>query len=295
MVRAWSPIPCRALKGERTTVQYTAAMPSDVAAEVISNTPLSNDYNVLALAAPTIAEAASPGQFVMLKVAKGHDPLLRRPFSLFETISNGSGASVGFSILNKRIGASTSRLYDARPGDTVACLGPLGRGFTLIAPPAEAWMVAGGVGLAPFATLAKALVGAGISTTLFYGARRAEELFYVDWFSGLGVTMVLTTEDGSRGERGRVIAPLERALATRAAALPVTLYSCGPEGMLAATARVAARFNRPCQVSVERTMGCGMGGCYSCVVPMRDDEGHRHHVRSCLAGPVLDAARIDWD
>jgi dihydroorotate dehydrogenase electron transfer subunit len=73
------------------------------------------------------------------------------------------------------------------------------------------------------------------------------------------------------------------------------LYACGPEGMLAATAKTAARFNRPCQVSVERTMGCGMGGCYSCVVPMRNEHGGFHHVRSCLAGPVLAADQIIWD
>ena len=66
-------------------------------------------------------------------------------------------------------------------------------------------------------------------------------------------------------------------------------------GLLAATAKTAARFGRPCQVSVERIMGCGLGGCYSCVVPMRDDDGAFHHVRSCLAGPVLAADRIRWD
>jgi dihydroorotate dehydrogenase electron transfer subunit len=231
----------------------------------------------------------------MVKAADGHEPLLRRPFSVFEILNNGAGAPIGFSLLNKRIGPSTARLYEARTGDRISVLGPLGRPFTPVAPPAAAWMVAGGVGLAPFATLASALINAGIETTLFYGARSAAELFYVDWFLDLGVTMVLATEDGSRGERGRVIAPLEEALSGRSSADPVTLYACGPEGMLAATAKVAARFGRPCQVSVERTMGCGMGGCYSCVVPMLDADGRRHHVRSCLAGPVLDADRICWE
>jgi dihydroorotate dehydrogenase electron transfer subunit len=73
------------------------------------------------------------------------------------------------------------------------------------------------------------------------------------------------------------------------------LYACGPDGMLAATARVAARHRRPCQVSVERIMGCGLGGCYSCVVPMRGEGGGFHHVRSCLSGPVLAADQIVWD
>jgi dihydroorotate dehydrogenase electron transfer subunit len=48
-------------------------------------------------------------------------------------------------------------------------------------------------------------------------------------------------------------------------------------------------------VSVERVMGCGLGGCYSCVVPMRGDDGMYHNVRSCLAGPVLAADQILWD
>lgn len=270
-------------------------MASEASAEVISNTRLSDDYNVLALAAPEIAAAALPGQFVMVKAATGNDPLLRRPFSVFEVLRDHAGTPLGISLLSKRIGVSTRLLFDARAGQRVACLGPLGRPFSLVEPGTDAWMVAGGVGLAPFATLAEALTARGVRTTLFYGARSAAELFYLDFFRARGVSIVLTTEDGSLGERGRIIAPLDRRLADRDEASPVMLYACGPEGMLAATAKTAARYNRPCQVSVERIMGCGMGGCYSCVVPMRDEHGGAHHVRSCIAGPVLAADRIVWD
>ena len=270
-------------------------MPFDVAATVVANTALSHDFNVLALAAPQIAEAATPGQFLMVKAAGGHDPLLRRPFSIFEVLRDSDGRATGVSILVKRIGVSTGLLYDATVGDTVACLGPLGRPFTLVDAPAEGWMVAGGVGLAPFWTLAEALVARGVQTTLFYGARRAGELFFLEFFRSLGVALVLTTEDGSEGEKGRIIAPLDRALAARPAGQPVTIYACGPEGMLEATARTAATYSRPCEVSVERIMGCGMGGCYSCIVPMKTEAGGFRHVRSCIAGPVLDAAQIAWD
>jgi dihydroorotate dehydrogenase electron transfer subunit len=270
-------------------------MPIDVAARVIGNRPLSSDYNVLALAAPEIAAAASPGQFVMLRPGRGTDPLLRRPFSVFEILRDPGGAPSGLTVLSKRIGVSTSLLYEAREGQRVDCLGPLGRAFTLVDPPTAAWMVAGGVGLAPFATLAEALRGRGVAMTLFYGARRAAELFYLDFFRDLGVELVLTTEDGSLGEHGRVIAPLDRRLADLPSAHAVMLYACGPEGMLAATAKTAITHHRPCEVSVERIMGCGLGGCYSCVVPMRGDDGAFHHVRSCLAGPVLRADHIQWD
>ncbi len=270
-------------------------MPVDLAAEVVGNRALSSDYNVLTLAAPAIAAAAAPGQFVMVKAGAGFDPLLRRPFSVFEVIRDSQGAAAAITILSKRIGPSTALIYDARPGQIVQTLGPLGRPFTIVDPPTEGWMVAGGVGLAPFATLAEALRARHVPTTLFYGARRAAELFYLDFFRALGVELVLTTEDGSLGEHGRVVAPLDRALASRSASASVMVYACGPEGMLAATARTATKHSRPCQVSVERIMGCGLGGCYSCVVPMRDEHGAFHHVRSCLAGPVLAADQIRWD
>jgi dihydroorotate dehydrogenase electron transfer subunit len=231
----------------------------------------------------------------MVKPAPGHDPLLRRPFSVFEVLRDADGPPIGISLLNKRIGPSTRLLYEAAVGQRIACLGPLGRPFTVVDPPTDAWMVAGGVGLAPFVALAEALGARGVRTTLFYGARRAAELFYLDVFRRLGVDLVLTTEDGSLGERGRIAAPLEARLARRDRKDPLVLYACGPEGMLAACAKTAARHGWPCQVSVERIMGCGLGGCYSCVVPMRGEHGGFHHVRSCLAGPVLPADQILWE
>ena len=156
-------------------------------------------------------------------------------------------------------------------------------------------MVAGGVGLAPFWTVAETLAGRGVTLRLFYGGRRDTDLFYLDYFERLGVTLALCTEDGSRGERGRVTIPLERALAARPSGADVLLHGCGPEPMLAAVARLAARYGCRCEVSVERVMGCGLGGCYSCVVPVKAGNGGFHHVRSCIGGPIFDAATLVWD
>jgi len=270
-------------------------MPVDIAAEVIANRLLSSDYNVLALRAPEVARIAIPGQFVMVKAGQAHDPLLRRPFSVFEILRDDAGAPAGLSLLNKRIGPSTGLIYAATPGQRISCLGPLGRPFSLVEAPTEAWMIAGGVGLAPFVTLAESLRARGVRSTLFYGARRAEELFCLELFRAMDVELVLTTEDGSAGERGRIVAPLEQRLASRAQSAAVMIYACGPEGMLAATAKIAMRYGRLCQVSVERIMGCGLGGCYSCVVPMRTEQGGFHHVRSCLSGPVLAGDQILWE
>jgi dihydroorotate dehydrogenase electron transfer subunit len=268
--------------------------PVDIDATVIANARLSRDYSVLSLAAPEVGRRTQPGQFVMVKPAGVTDPLLRRPFSVFEVLRDTSGAVTGVSILNKRAGRSTRKLYELEPGDVVSCLGPLGVPFTPVAPPAEAWMVAGGVGLAPFATLAESLSAAKTPATLFYGARTAEELFYLEFFEQLGITLVLTTEDGGRGVKGRVTGPLEAAL-KNAGTAGAMVYACGPEPMLEAVARLAARYNQPCQVSVERVMGCGLGGCYSCVVPVKHGDEHANLVRSCISGPVFDGAELVWD
>ena len=269
--------------------------PLDVPALVLRNTHLSADYNVLHLEAPAIAAASLPGQFVMIRTAAGTDPLLRRPFSVFEVLRDAAGAPMGLSVLCKRIGPGTTRLYDAAAGDRLAVLGPLGKPFSVVSPPAEAWMVAGGVGLAPYATLTEALQAARVQARLFYGGRSRADLFYLDWFQSRGVTLDLATEDGSLGAHGRVTAPLEAALRARAPGLQTTLYACGPEPMLKAVAGLARSYGCPSELSTERIMGCGLGGCYSCVVRVRDGEGTPHFVRSCLNGPVFNGDDLVWE
>jgi dihydroorotate dehydrogenase electron transfer subunit len=269
-------------------------MPVDVDARVIANTRLSADYNVLALAAPEIGRRTQPGQFVMVKPSAGLEPLLRRPFSVFETLRDGSGTPTGISILNKRIGVGTGLLYSLEAGDRVSTLGPLGRPFSSAPAGAEAWLVAGGVGLAPFATMAESLLARGIATTLFYGARRGVDLYYADWFASRGVRVLTSTEDGSAGERGFVTAPLSRALG-EAGTRAIAIYVCGPTPMMRAVHTLAAKHGFDAEVSLEQTMGCGMGGCYSCVVRVREAGHAPHFVRSCLAGPTFRGRDIVWE
>src|SRR3954463_3121837 len=100
---------------------YTSRMPPvDIEATVIANTRLSRDYSVLSLAAPEVGRQTQPGQFVMVKPAGVTDPLLRRPFSVFEVLRNAAGDVTGVSILNKKAGRSTKKLYELEPGDVVS-------------------------------------------------------------------------------------------------------------------------------------------------------------------------------
>ena len=105
---------------------------------------------------------------------------------------------------------------------------------------------------------------------------------------------MLSTEDGSAGVKGRVTVPLEAALRERPLGSPVKLYACGPTPMMRACAQLAAVHGRACDVSLEQVMGCGLGGCYSCVISVRSGNRTRF-VRSCIGGPVFDGADIAWD
>ena len=99
---------------------HTRLMPPvDINATVMANARLSRDYSVLSLAAPEVGRRTAPGQFVMVKPAGVTDPLLRRPFSVFEVLRDAAGEVTGVSILNKRAGRSTNKLYELEPGDVV--------------------------------------------------------------------------------------------------------------------------------------------------------------------------------
>lgn len=270
-------------------------MPVDADAEVLSSTRLSDDYCVVAFRAPELAPAIEPGQFVMIRASAGDTPLLRRPYSVYERVRDANGVVIGFSIFNKRVGRGSSLLYQASPGSRFSCLGPLGRPFSIPSAGSEVWMVAGGTGLAPFESLSENLVAAGFAATLFYGARAGSEVFCVEPFERRGVRVVIATEDGSRGVNGRVTAPLADALAARRGAAAPVICACGPEGMLRAVASLAAQYRCECEVATERQMGCGMGGCYSCVLRVRTADGGSRYARSCVEGPVFRAADIIWD
>lgn len=270
-------------------------MPVDVEAEVLFNRFLSEEYNVIGLAAPAIAERTRPGQFVMVKPSRFPEPLLRRPFSVFEVLKEDDGRPRGISVLNKRIGTGTRLLYDARVGDRLPCLGPLGRSFTPSHPPTEAWMVAGGVGLSPFASLADELRQLGTAMRLFYGARRAGDLFFTEIFERAGARLEISTEDGSRGDRGLVTSLVERAFNALDDHTRVAVYACGPTAMMKSVARLCSPFGRSLEVSLEQTMGCGLGGCYSCVVRVRHGGERPHFVRSCIGGPVFAASDLVWE
>jgi len=266
----------------------TSAMPFDSLVTIDDNRPLSRSGYVVTFRSPRLAAETRPGQFVMLGFPVGTDPLLRRPYSIYRVGRPGYAADM-CEVQYKVVGAGTARLASMRPGETLTCLGPLGRGF--MSPPAgrEPVLVAGGIGIAGLLHLAAELRAADHRPALLFGCRDAEDVALAEGFQALAIPAEIATEDGSVGAKGLVTVLLE----ARIGAGPIEIYACGPHPMLRAVARLAAG-RAGCQVAMESHMACGFGVCLGCVVPTASGTGYERYVRACVEGPVFRAEEIAW-
>ena len=263
-------------------------------APVVSIENLAPHHFLLKLHAPGIAATAQAGQFVHIlpRVGLENDPFLRRAFSIMAT--KGDEIEVLFRVE----GRGTAQIAKATLGDKLDILGPLGRPFDL-APfhvkqnvPMPI-LVGGGVGVPPMVFLAKTFLEMGITPTVLIGARSASDVLGDSHFSDLGLAMQVATDDGSRGQAGRVTELLEVALQEQPNAV---VYACGPLPMLRAVAAVSERFKAPCQVSMEENMPCGIGVCNGCVVAMRETAtDYEQYRRICIEGPAVWSHEIDWE
>ena len=261
-------------------------------ARILANIVISPGYWRIRLSTPPEFAVVRPGQFVMVRVGPGFDPLLRRPLAVFD-VGTAAGTPVWFEMLYRVVGKGTAALSVLREGDAVDVLGPLGQGFDLGGADEEKLLVGGGVGLAPLHLLAATLARRASPVRLFVGGRTRGDLLCLAEFERLGVNCHCATEDGSFGTQGLVTAALERHL--DALEVPPRLYACGPDGMLRALARIAAVRALSCQVSLEGRMACGVGACLGCVTPGRGHSAQTpNHRCICTDGPVFDAGELEW-
>jgi dihydroorotate dehydrogenase electron transfer subunit len=265
---------------------------------VVSQRRLARDTYCLRLHAPEIARRIVPGQFFMVRAPGPADPLLGRPFALYDTVLEGdrpTGIEFGYIV----VGKLTSLMTTWKAGDPVEIWGPLGNGFPV--PAAERLMlVAGGIGQTPFLAVAREALGLRSygdpgrtvarrpsKLTLAYGARSAEYLGGLDDFALPGLDVRLATDDGSRGHHGFVTDLLAEALAGKGR--PDCVYCCGPEPMMHAAARLCEQADVECWLSLESPMACGIGVCFSCVTAVKLEGGGWDYRRTCVEGPVFRA------
>jgi dihydroorotate dehydrogenase electron transfer subunit len=258
-----------------------------------------------------------PGHFVMLSpgalgAVPRSDPLLPRPMAVYRA----EGEEL--EVLYKVAGRGTALLAEARTGERVRLVGPLGRSFPPPLPGERALLVGGGTGIASLYELARRLAsearseppasgahrasearseppasgahraGEEVGAAVLLGARSAGELMGRADFAALGLPVRIATEDGSAGARGLVTELLEAELAAKA---PARVYACGPTPMMRRCAELAAACGAPALASLENHMACGFGVCLGCAVPVRSGG----FALVCRDGPVFAAGDVAWE
>ncbi len=253
------------------------------------------------VAVPEMARTILPGQFFMIRPSTGSDPLLGRPFALFDTWQDSDG-STGIDFGFVRVGKMTSIMSQWTSGDSVQLWGPLGNGFPV--PECKHLIcVAGGIGQTPFLGVTREALGlksygspARIlhrrpeTVSLCYGVRSKAYLAGLNDFQIPGLDVQIATDDGSFGHHGYVTDLLSKKLSMKQ---PEThVYCCGPEPMMKAVAKICAQAQVPCWLSLETPMACGFGACFSCVTKVREEDGSWDYRRTCVEGPVFPAEKL---
>lgn len=247
-------------------------------------------YLSITVAAPEMAEHALPGQFVNVGV-DGRGSLLRRPFSIHRISRQGPWAGTVEFIFSP-YGPGTRWLADRAQHDVLDVVGPLGSPFPVPQQRVACLLVGGGYGAAPLFFLGEELLREGHRVEMIVGAADQDRIFNAIEAKRMSASVTFTTEDGSVGTQGRVtdvLPDVARGCHTG------VVYACGPMPMLRAVADVCADLELPCQVAVEEHMACGVGVCWTCVIPIRGKDGQLRMKRSCIDGPVFNAGRVAWE
>ncbi len=253
--------------------------------KIISNIALvANKIFLMELESKYLASEARPGQFVKIRCDQTLDPLLPRPFSIYDA-ENGR-----IKILYQVVGQGTRLLSQKKPGDEVSILGPLGNGFSIDGKKTNAMLIAGGIGAAPLYFLARKLVEENKDVKLYFGAKNKENLSTIDQFKKLGIGIHIATEDGSYGVKGFVTCLLNNKFLVGAQNFVPLLYVCGPWPMMKEIAKFCQKNNLTGQASLEKEMACGVGACLGCVVKIKGE-----YKRVCNDGPVFNMSDVDWE
>lgn len=284
------PSPATSLPGMNVQARHSSV-------PVVEQVPLARDTFRLRLHCPDVARQALPGQFFMLRDPRLNDPLLGRPFALYDVWLDAHGHPAGIDIVYLVIGKATHLMQHWTAGDSVELWGPLGNGFPLFTGN-RLLLVAGGIGNTPFLAVARETLGQqaygtrtrGVSASLpqvelCYGVRSREYLAGLDDFASANLPVSIATDDGTAGHRGFVTELVRQQIQSDRP--PEAIYCCGPEPMLRAVRQLATASNVPCWISLETPMACGFGACFSCVTRVKLPHGEWDYRRTCIEGPIF--------
>lgn len=245
---------------------------------VVENKFLNSEFFVLKLQSDSTLPEILPGQFAEVRVDDSPSTFLRRPLSVYDVDYKNNL----LYLLVKIAGNGTKQMSFLKKDDKLNLLYPLGNSFSKPVG-SKVLLVGGGTGVAPMLLLGKHLKEQGTEPQFLLGYRSTELIIENDKFEAIG-KVHLTTEDGSSGHRGFVI---DHPVINESYDM---IYTCGPEIMMKAVAKIAMKQSISCEVSLENLMGCGIGACLCCVVDTKD----RGNINTCTEGPVFNSNRLRW-
>jgi ferredoxin--NADP+ reductase len=250
--------------------------------KIVSKRQLSQDIFTAEIEAPLIAQARSPGQFVIISINNQYAE--RIPL----TIADADAGKGTIRLIWQRVGKTTAELADLQVGDEIANIsGPLGRP-TRIENFGTVVCVGGGIGSAPLLPIAKALKDAGNKIISIIGAQSKNLLILEDEFRRISDELIVTTDDGSYGRKALVTEPLKEVCQRKAK--PDRAFAIGPAIMMKFCAEVTRQFDIPIQVSLNTIMVDGTGMCGGCRVEI---DGKPKFV--CVDGPEFDGHKVNFD
>ena len=253
--------------------------------KILEKKDLNENTVYMLVEAPMVARNCLPGQFV---IVRSYEDSERIPLTICDFDRNAGTVTLVF----QTIGAGTLEMKELKEGEAFHdVVGPLGQPSEFCHEELSALkekhivFIAGGLGTAPVYCQVKWLHEQGVDADVILGARTKELIIMEEEMSKVAGNLYITTDDGSCGTKGFTTTLLPELLQQGDYDLVI---ACGPEIMMQGIARIAHEYNIPCQVSLEKRMGCGLGACLSCSIDTTS--GERKKV--CKDGPVFWAEEV---
>jgi dihydroorotate dehydrogenase electron transfer subunit len=264
---------------------------SQILATVVSNKRV-GQYHQLIINIGDLATVCKPGNFVAINVGgENSRMILRRAFAI-SRVSSSSTFGGTMELIVAPHGQGSKWLCARNEGSVIDVIVPLGTAFGIPTEPVQVLLVGGGYGSAPLFGLAEVLNARGCRVDMLLGASTASKIYAPMEGKRSVNSLRIFTEDGSMGQSGRVTDPIRDLINDMNIAV---IYSCGPMAMLSAIDAITRGTDVVHQCAVEESMACGIGICMTCVLPVSDTEGNITMQRSCIDGPVMDGAHVQWD
>ena len=259
-------------------------------APIVSNKRV-GQYHQIIINIGEIATNCKPGNFVAISVGGGSSSMvLRRAFAI-SRVSTSTTVGGTMELIVAPHGQGSKWLCAQGEGVVLDLVAPLGTAFGIPTAPVPVLLVGGGYGSAPLFGLAELLNSRGCRVDMLLGASTGSKIYAPMEGKRAVNSMRIYTEDGSMGVAGRVTDPIAEIIKDLNVAV---VYSCGPMPMLAAITKITNEFDVIHQCAVEESMACGVGICMTCVLPVENEDGTISNLRSCIDGPVMDGAKVQW-